>query len=224
MNRWYENEFQNAVAKTTEWGLEIPGCDRKTDDEFDLITIRDNIHHFFNMKRWRFPYDLAGECIDRHMNVMGWVAHAIGLDTYLTIGEVFVNGKARYKASYELFQQELDDPAAGARTFDAHVWLTLPNYGILDVVLPASICGESIKTKGDPKLKYEDVVLHAGPESRGQSGRSTVRVPMNSKDGSFIYEDVYGKKRKLVYKPMLVGIDFLAKSDTAIQDSLSRLM
>lgn len=222
MNRWYENEFEKAVANTEEWGLDVPEC-AKTDVEFDLDHIRDNIHNFFNIRRWRFPQDMAGECIDRHMNVKGWLAHAIGLQTYLTIGEVLVNGSPRYKASYELFRQELDEPATGARTFDAHVWLTLPNHGVLDVVLPASLYGERMKEKGKRKPKYEDYVLHVGPESRGRRVRSTVRAPVNSKDGSFIYTDVYRKKQKVVYQPMLVGFDFLMKSDESLQQTFGGL-
>ena len=220
MNDWYEAEFAKAIEKTKEWGLEAPRFE-PVDQRFDLITVRDNLHYFFTQERWRFPYDFAGDCIDRHIEASRWLGYSIGLPVFLTIGEVFVNGEARYGPTYESLREELENPATKARTFHAHVWLTLPNLGVLDLVLPAAICGDHVKELGEPKPGYEEFVLHAGPESRPPRRASTVRVPVGSKDGSFVYRDVYGKRRKLVYKPMLVGLDFLAKSDEGLGASLA---
>lgn len=226
MNRWYEQEFEKAVAKTKEWGLDVPECAKK-DDEFNIAEIRDAFAQRAVVNDWIFPYDMAGECIDRHIETKIWLEFSLGLKTVLTVGEVNINDEPRYGATYEDLQYELENPVRRSpsgikRTFDAHVWLTLPNFGVFDVVLPASICGDSLSAQRPPNLTDDQMTLHVGPESRLQRTRRNVQVtvPINSPDGSFVYRDVYGQKKKVTYRPMLVGLDFLVRSDPSIIASI----
>jgi hypothetical protein len=221
MNRWYEKEFEKAVAKSKEWGLEVPECS-KTDEELDIGEIGNAFYDFARRSGWTFPHSLAGHGIDRHVDAKLWLEQSLGLQTVLTIGEVFINGTPRYGTTFDLLRREIEAPVTATRTFDAHVWLTLPNYGVLDVVLPASICGDSFNEKGPPKLKARDFILFAGPESRERGRSSTVTLPRSSPDGSFFYRDVYGKKKKVAYNPMLVGLGFLAASDPSLQEQIRR--
>lgn len=217
MNQWYREQFDGAMEKSKSWDLKVPDIPMNADTLLDLKELHEMFHFQASQEQWSFPYDMAGNCIDRHFQVWGWFKLALKLETFLTIGDVLINGKPRYNATYEELRFELDNPADSTRIFNAHVWLTFPNYGILDVVLPAALCGEKISSETPQISGPEEMILFAGPEIR-RKRKSPVTIPTGAKDGAFLYRDVYGKQKQLTYQPMLVGQDFLIRSDKALQE------
>lgn len=202
MNTTYVNRFNEAVQNAEKWGAPTATLEF-IDEAIGEDALVESCLEFMAKTGYTSAQSLNGECIPVHVDLYSWLLE-LNLLTYVTIGDVEIDGESRYEVTEESLQQELANPATEKRVFHGHVWLTLPNGGILDLVMPSSLVADAVRLGREiPPLSPERAILCMQP---------------NSATGDYI--DPFGVIRQVTYQPMVVGMSFLRLSDPDLDNNL----
>ena len=205
--RNYERDIQNTRALNEELGLTFDLGVLEGGSEPEFLRVVDWISKYI-LATQKDVRTLCSNCINEHLDLKFKLEHFLGMKTLITIGDVHIDGVSLYSPTKESLQAELDDPITSpeqARDFNGHVWLTTSTFGILDMVLPAKLMAKY----GQAEHYADELVLYVEDEVYPTS----VRVK-NANKGVLKYKSPNDRFFKVRFEPMLVGAEYLLKSDT----------
>ncbi len=127
----YQADFQGAFRRSIKWE-QIPK-DAKLPEQWDgptafdtLITIKGLVDSFPHQAE-----QIRTNCAGVHFDILRSILNTA--PCFLTIGDVFVGGKPEYGTSVQQLKREVNGSNKGTdKIFNAHVWLTFPEMGIID--------------------------------------------------------------------------------------------
>jgi hypothetical protein len=207
--RNYERDIKNTQALTEELGLNFDLGVLKGGSTPEFLSVVDWLSKYILMTK-RDVGTLYNNCISEHLGLKLKLEHILGMKTLITIGDIHIDGVPLYSPTKESLQAELDDPITSpeqARDFNGHVWLTTSTFGILDMVLPAKLMAKY----GQADHFADELVLYVEDEVYPTS----VRVK-NPNKGILKYKSPNDRFFKIRFEPMIVGAEYLLKSDPAM--------
>lgn len=181
----YKADFLKAIERSRKWGLGCP----------DLSMVEVLVRHegvdfpapdvseVARMSRQIPvpPQDRPGSCVPLHV---GAATQLLGQDMpyqpVLTIGDVLVDDKPRYQVNRQRLRRHLREGPKATGIIHIHCWLTLPGMSVMDF----SLVPATLREQGE-------------------------RLDLSRRDGLAVAARADDLSPKFVYKPMLVGSEFL---------------
>ena len=184
----YKAALRKALDRTQKWTLDTRNCvmlDQYLVGDLDEKASREALVRFSR----DFMFDVeqrAGQCAAVHlMALAAFYDMRMPAPPVLTIGDVLVDGVARYKVTRQGLRRHIREGRGAGGIIRAHMWLTFPEFMILDLTLLPAMVGEA----GEP-------------------------LDINRPDGLAVIGQPQELKPRLVYKPMLVGEGFVKATGT----------
>jgi hypothetical protein len=142
----YEALYKKAVANTKKLGCKAELLP-KLRNKINKAVMIGIFEKFLEDYKFDPCNDICGNCLYRHLDFQRYL-EAFGVETELTIGDVLINGNYRYNTDLKYLSRQLEVGKKNVDTFNAHVWLTLPSYEVIDVVIQSSrICNKEIESE-----------------------------------------------------------------------------
>ncbi len=188
MEGTYQNVFLEAIDRTLKFKMELPNEDLgflgKAQKAFsNTDNVKGVFTHVHRSLGGFTAEDLKGACIKYGILAKPYFENYLDTKAVLTVGYVIDNGTELYKFGDTEINNLIRRMPEKYTKAVVHVWLTLPSFEIID-------------------LTYLE------------SKRNLAGLPFNEEIGfSYVFESVENLylKQRLVYCPMLVGVDSLFK-------------
>lgn len=181
----YFDAFKQAAQKSVELGLggsvpdQKPGMGRAI-DALSLVGRMINSMPYESTK-------IRLMCGQIHSELWRWL-RSEGVNCFVTIGDVELNGKREFGTTYELLEQELRGVLRNSTTpYPFHVWLTFPDLHIIDVTYFVYRHHDLLPV---PWTWSEYVVCSDHPFSRGVDTRY---VPYLVGDATMVEQIIFDK-------------------------------
>jgi len=110
----------------------------------DISIVQEVITNFYESYGLRME-DLVGKCF-KNVHLLSLLLLDVGIKNTITIGNVLVNGSARYGCDKSSIYRDVD-VGYECRIADAHAWITLQNGEVIDLSIIPSSEGNAFKRK-----------------------------------------------------------------------------
>lgn len=184
----YKAALRKALDRTQKWKLDTRNCvmlDQYLSADLDEKASKEALVRFSR----DFMFDVeqrAGQCAAVHLMALAvFYDMRMPAPPVMTVGDVLVDGVPRYKVTRQGLRRHIREGRGAGGIINAHMWLTFPDFTILDLTVLPAIAGEAAEA------------LDLGRPD----GLAVIGQPPELKPG-------------LVYKPMLVGEGFIKATGT----------
>lgn len=188
MNQAYQRDFRNAILRTGKFRMHAPFEDivRFPTERRTFETKENKQGAFLHVHKSLDKFtsdDVTAQCIRYSLFSKPYFDEYLNAKTVITLGSLIDDGKEHFKFDDAYIYRRITSAANLENTANIHVWLTLPSFEIIDLTYLES--KKNIAGKPFSKETCFEYIF-----SNAQS----------------IYTD-----KDILYRPMLVGEDALAK-------------
>lgn len=183
----YEKRFAAAVTKTLELGLLLPDDLQPFQKALSHEEKRQALNLCVEILRdhgFKTSKDLAGHCVQTHQMMRFFFQEKLGLQSYITIGDIYSDDYTYCEMNYESIKNEILKPEY-SKPLKAHVWLTLQDGTIIDCTAQA----------------HDDLLRELG----NYPIHECLRI---------VEIDTPDDKTNNYYRPYLIGSDYLRRTGT----------
>lgn len=133
----YRLQFNKAKKNTINFGLDVPTM--SLDEDFSSKindALRDDIKKVLNNNIYRYPIEsLAGNCFYYAEMAQVFLKRELNINSVFTLGSYSDKGVRLFYESLSKLKYRIKDKSYSSAGIQLHAWLTLPDYGVIDVTI-----------------------------------------------------------------------------------------